>query len=242
MNINSYLVSVYPSSKRNDTYDRNARLNSEQNLISTVNRLTNVDAFVIDGLNIFNDSSEGNYYLTSGSCNIHGYYFTISGEENGSVVLNSQKAINITNLTQDEGAVIYFEIRTKQVDALSNKVKISFTELEGTDELVGGKPQYKGLDIISTKDLSKYTELMYGEEVEDGVRRYFLPIAERKNGEWIPATNRTLKYKAEDIKVNFVGESKAPIVGNTMATSYALETDLAHWLQANYIIDDGSLD
>ena len=40
-------IRVFPSSKRDDAYDRNARLNTEHNLISLVNRLTGSKSFVI---------------------------------------------------------------------------------------------------------------------------------------------------------------------------------------------------
>ena len=47
---NSNELKIFPTSKRNDRIDRNARLTSEQNLVSMLNRLTDQKSFVIDGL------------------------------------------------------------------------------------------------------------------------------------------------------------------------------------------------
>ena len=81
--ISSSDIKMYPTARRDDDFDRNARLNTEQNLVSIINRLTNIDSFVIQGLSIENGS------LTAGSCNIHGYVFNILNDLSITVSGNS---------------------------------------------------------------------------------------------------------------------------------------------------------
>lgn len=65
-------IKMYPSSLRDDTIDRNAKLNSEQNLISIINRLSDKDGFIVSGFDVVDNE------INPGICNIHGYYFEIT--------------------------------------------------------------------------------------------------------------------------------------------------------------------
>ena len=245
--IDSQNISVYPTYKRDDKYDRNARLNSEQNLISTVNRLTGTDAFVIDGLNINVDTSANKVYLTSGSCNIHGYYFTIqkvAQSDNGtsSYIKDSATAFPITSFNIDDniGKTLYFEIETQEVIANSNNSTVVFTELVGNDIMESGISKYSGINLVMAAEMGYENGAV--DEVT-GYHKYYLPIAKMvAKNVWEPAKNRTLKYTAEDVLVSFDNSADgAPIDGKTWDTAYAGETSLAYWLRANYIIDDGNL-
>lgn len=117
-------IKVYPSSKRSDFYDRNARLNSEQNLISTVNRLTGRTAFVIDGLTIENQR------LQSGSCNIHGYLFTFNFPTEG---------IEITEVGNSVNNYLFLHISTKRTTLYSSSTNIV---------------EYNELDIVDANNIS----------------------------------------------------------------------------------------
>ena len=111
--INSYNIKVYPSAKREDGCDRNAKLTTEQNLVNIINRLTSLDAFIINGLDI-TDNTKNNSGITisSGSCNIHGYYFNIT--EN----------INIEKNALDENQYVYFGIRLKTSNSFEELIAI----------------------------------------------------------------------------------------------------------------------
>ena len=111
--IKSTDIKVYPTSKRNDAYDRNARLSSEQNLISVVNRLTSKISFVIDGLTV------NNQVIQTGSCNIHGYLFTLT---------NTYNIGSIAHTTGND--YLMFEIKTKftQIESMSGS-KLTYEEL-----------------------------------------------------------------------------------------------------------------
>lgn len=73
-NIPSENIKVFPSVTRNDEKDRNARLNSEANIISLTNRLTGSQSYIINGLDLSEDGNE----ISAGRCCIYGYYFDIN--------------------------------------------------------------------------------------------------------------------------------------------------------------------
>ena len=124
MYIQSDNIKVFPTSKRDDAQDRNARLTSEQNLISIVNRLADKRSFIIgDGLKVKNNQ------ITPGACNINGYWFNI---------LNN---IDIRNLNATNNQFLCFKI-TLTKSTLSQS--LIFEELQNGD-LDG---EYKGLEIV----------------------------------------------------------------------------------------------
>ena len=114
-------IKVFPSNRRSDIFDRQARLTTEQNLINIVNRLTGNKSFVIEGLEVQDNK------INIGKCNINGYYFE----------LNSQ--ININNLTDLNNAE---EIGFQIILETSNK----FNELKGNDDI---NNLYSGLAIVA---------------------------------------------------------------------------------------------
>ncbi len=180
--IESNNIRVFPSSKRDDAYDRNARLSSEQNFINLVNRLTNIDSFVIEGLEP--SVTNSTLTITKGSCNIHGYLFS----------LLSDVEISLSNLgTQsDTNKYICLEITTN----VGSAANVEFTELSGIDS----EGVYQGLTIkIDNLDSVSNT--------------YKLPIAEYSNNSWQSITTKTLKYLVKDIKVNY-NESNYPTTFN----------------------------
>ena len=126
-------IRVFPSSKRDDAYDRNARLNTEHNLISLVNRLTGSKSFVIWGLDILSQDEE-TITFNEGSCNIYGYYFEF----------NSQNEIK----PNDDAEFIYLQITLKPFTVQTvNDIAIQINELEGTDT----SSEYSGVQLLSSK-------------------------------------------------------------------------------------------
>lgn len=128
--INSNNIKVFPSSRRSDDIDRNARLTTEQNLTSLISRLSGIKSYIINGLQIsvVNDKIA----INPGSCSINGYYFNI-------------KQIAQTNISADEVNQIYFKI---ELSTTTISTLYSFDELIGIDD---STDKYTGLEIVTSK-------------------------------------------------------------------------------------------
>lgn len=208
-------IKVFPTSRRSDEYDRNARINTEQNLISIVNRLTGQDSFVISGLTV---NSSGTY-ITQGMCNIHGYLFTI---ENTITLPDTGSSAT--------GDILYLRIGLTENIAGN----VTFVELNGVDQ---SNSQYSGLDILvfgaseplpSTGNLSGSGTL---------VSYYYLPIATFNGSAWSNYPLNTTKYTAENIAVQILAGSATNLSGDTNMT---LEQFFNTTLN-NIIVDDGKI-
>lgn len=222
MYISSNNIQVFPTSNRNDAYDRNARLTTEQNLTSIINRLTGTNSFVINGLDIIDN------FITKGSCNINGYLFDILDN------------IDISSITKN--GYIYFKISIKRTYLDNN---IYFDELYSLDkdnttvlDLDNGNPKFLGLDIIQSNNGNLITDS--SEDLPD-IINYYLKIAEYNNGWKNIYTDdnlksirfNTLKYKATDINISAQKQYNG--------TKYNNSQDLRTFLEYNYIIDDGEI-
>lgn len=224
MYISSNNIQVFPTSNRNDAYDRNARLTTEQNLTSIINRLTGTNSFVIYGLDIIDN------FITKGSCNINGYLFDILDN------------IDISSITKS--GYIYFKISVKRTHLDNN---IYFDELYSLDkdnttvlDLDNGNPKFLGLDIIQSNNGNLITDS--SEDLPD-IINYYLKIAEYNNG-WKnvyiddnlkSVRFNTLKYKATDINIS----AQKQYTGTNI--KYNNPQDLRTFLEYNYIIDDGEI-
>ena len=236
MELKSYQVSVFPASSRNDAYDRNARLTTEQNLVSIVNRLTGEKSFIISGLTV--DYSTGRAVLKSGSANIAGYLFSINSD------------IDISELPANETRnTLYFRIDIKRYavnmfgDAnVGSDIKLYVDELYSIDKtdavLDIGKDVtdtiFKGLELNSGKD-----DVLIDNE-EGDTFTYYLKIASLKSGKWesIVASGikgsslSTLRFKADSVSIS---------PSRFTDTYYNQKQDLRTFLEYNYIIDDGEI-
>lgn len=226
--INSYNIKVYPSAKREDGCDRNAKLTTEQNLVNIINRLTSLDAFIINGLNITdNTTNSSGITISSGSCNIHGYYFNISED------------INIdSNSLGDDNQYIYFGIGLKTSNSFEELIAIDDSNDSSLlDSGDGDDHVFKGLQILLDKD-----ELENYYDDTNKIFHFYLPIAKKNNGKWTSfisndnqnGKNRwtTQKFSANDILVK----------ANRLESAnefYHEKQDLMTWLQYNFVIDDG---
>lgn len=180
---NSSDIRIFPSSRRSDYFDRNARLNTEQNFVSIVNRLTSRDCFVIDGLTI----NAAGTHLLAGNCNMHGYLFKIqqekalpkdilaSGNESKYLCLVIKTAVE-TTVTADAGNVTHEELVV-----LDSKNMQSLTENFSFDEL-NTDGVFKGLGF-ALRDKTA-TDLMHELDNSGTMAMHFwyLPIAEVVDG------------------------------------------------------------
>ena len=128
MNLNSTALKVFPSSLRNDEFDRDARLNTEYNITNLINRLTARDAFIISGF----DKVESNS-LNGGQLNVLGYYF------------NVEQAIDLSSFNPGNNSILFFKITLKPMTATDQSIK--FLQLDGRDTSTGTNSKYTGLSI-----------------------------------------------------------------------------------------------
>lgn len=181
MNFESNKIQVFPTSKRSDAFDRNARLNSEQNLISIVNRLTSLDSFVIDGLAITDDTNN-NITLSAGTCNIHGYLFKL---------LESVSCGHIGHTTGKDYLCLVINTTATTV---GTTISTTFRELDGLDD-----------------EYDVYTGLTFSDDSGASESNKFkLKLAKWDGEKWVADPNRFLKYAIGDVKVNYSPVSGYP--------------------------------
>lgn len=265
---NSSSVKIYPSSKRSDAFDRNSRLFTEQNIISTVNRLTSRDSFIIDGLTIENafidnsavEKDPNRFIIKSGSCNIHGYLFNLDDLE-----------LNISEVNAKAGDWLYLAILIKKTIVTANNTKTAYEELSPIALNTSNNGYNISLDaeltLIDTQNnpndssSSKFKGIVlkFGEEDhvlkhvinEDSAEgktlvEYRLPIGVYNGESLISIANcdggsawNKAKFSVEDIYVK--AESLNQSEPKLSGANYSEPQDLLSWLQSNYIIDDGEI-
>ena len=98
-------IKVFPTSRRNNDFDRQARFNTESNLVNIINRLVKQPSFIIEGF----EYTAGK--MNPGKCNIGGYYFNFETP---------------TDLPSGAGNLIYFEISTETING--------YEEINGGDD------------------------------------------------------------------------------------------------------------
>lgn len=241
-------IKVYPSSKRVDYHDRNARLNSEQNLVSVVNRLTNRNSFVIDGLTIDPTGTT----LKSGSCNIHGYLFNLQFDNDISDIKGdfSNNSYLYLKIKTQENTINSPSMQTKYVELVSLDTQLIKDE-SGIDSIAGvldgstsANSTFTGIQLVTGPDYSNTNYCI--NDADDNIKEWYLPIA-KWDTTWknlisddsIEDSNtsrwNTLKVDADTIRI----AAKENTVSNKY---YAKQQNLSTWLQYNFIIDDGEID
>lgn len=125
--VQSNAIKVFPTTKRSDEVDRNARLMSEQNLISIVNRLTGLKSFIINIPPEITINASSITIPTNSEFNIGGYYFKFIQPQ-----------------------IITFDNNIKEIGLqITTATSGDFTELQGNDP-DGTKGNYSGLKIITS--------------------------------------------------------------------------------------------
>lgn len=236
-------IKIYPSSRRSDYYDRNSRLSSEQNLVSVVNRLTRKDGFVIKGFTVSEDGKK----IDPGSCNIHGYLFTISSE------------IDISSLEPSEDSYIYFSIKVDDIRVSIGNRTMSYPELVAFDanhaeysdasindaekNLLDNTTDTQFRGFVVTKGLKT---LKTTETSSDGMTTYRLPIAECVDGIWKTIisndnTNNKNRWNTQIIDAKDVMVEASTLDTKVVNSNYSEKQDILSWLENNFILDDGEI-
>ena len=105
-------VNVFPTVRRNDEIDRNARLNTERNIVGLSNIVSGGQSYILSGLNIDTNGR----ILSSGMCVINGYYFKI------------ESAIKLN----PNGNYLYFKIKVKSKASDLLNINISLYDSTNT--------------------------------------------------------------------------------------------------------------
>lgn len=145
-------VRMYPSSKRSDRYDRNARLTTERNLVNVINRLTSRDSFIIHGLSISTSEDKQTQILVAGDCNIHGYYFNLLNN----VTINNSGDDNLykkAELLEDDGWLYLKILVKKTLRNATDGTSIEYEELITEDTNSISK-----VDVANTSTLENVTD------------------------------------------------------------------------------------
>lgn len=184
--IESNNIKVFPATHRSDRYDRAARLTTEKNLTSIINRLTDIDSFIISGLTISNNS--GNIILSSGSCNIGGYYVEILS--NVKLTLNSNSK--------------YIYLRLLIGDSATDYSYLVGDDAEDPDPKHANRYVYNGVQVIDS-DQPK----------SDNPSEKYLLVAKSENSSWVSIPNNNLKFTANSIRIKETGTDLTGLKAST---------------------------
>lgn len=211
--IKSENINIYPASARSNSIDR---LNIEHNMINIVNRLTDIDSFIISGLDV--QISNNKIMIMPGACNIHGYYVSIKNENNDPYDTGIAAKAGIVQLKLTYNTTLILDTAAIQ--------------LSGTDD----SGEYTGLsiDVANTAnvDIAPTTN----------TNTWILPIAQiikKDNSYEIKKLNNILKLDTRSIKVSQDSQAQTQF----SAISKKAWTDLTSLndLLTNFMIDDGEL-
>lgn len=165
----SNAVKMYPSSLRDDTVDRNAKLNSEQNITSITNRFTNNKSFIITAPSI--TATESKVTIGAGEFNLNGYYFKTT----------SNIAVDITNTTDK----IYFYIKVSTSDVGN----IYLMPLETGADKIDYNGAFVGLNVSTNVPTAE----------SSGVTIYSLVVAQKINNVWSVPESSMFKFTSDVI-------------------------------------------
>ena len=157
--LDSNKIKVFPCGGRNINYDPLARLTTEQNLISIINRLVDMDSFIVTthASNQQMDNSIEEYIF-----NIDGYLFTVpngAGAKNIiETTLNAFGNNSSTNLTEGKSYYLLAHIRKDIYQGVNNDgVLMTYTQLSSIAEttpedykngILDADEKFNGLEFI----------------------------------------------------------------------------------------------
>lgn len=182
--IESNNIKVFPATHRSDRYDRAARLTTEKNLTSIINRLTDIDSFIISGLTV---NSSGTT-LSSGTCNIGGYYVEILSDVTLTIGSSSK----------------YIYLRLLIGDSTTDYSYLVGDDAEDPDPEHANRYVYNGVQVIDS-DQPK----------SDNPSEKYLLVAKSENGSWVSIPNNNLKFTANSIRIKETGTDLTGLKAST---------------------------
>lgn len=155
--LNSDQIKVFPCGGRNINYDPLARLTTEQNLISIINRLVDMDSFIVTthASNQEMDNSIEEYIF-----NIDGYLFTVpNGVGAKNIIETTLSAFTnsgSTNLIEGTPYYLLAHIRKETYQGVNaDNVTMTYTQLASTAETTPGID----IDSLVEVEIADPTEL-----------------------------------------------------------------------------------
>lgn len=237
-NFKSSDIKIYPAANRDDFL---GRLNLEYNITNLINRLTDEQSFIINGLGVIyghntdNDSDE--ITIKPGECNIGGYFIKL---------LNGYTQVYDDGIQSGKSYMVELRLQYSK-DKEINNIKIS--ELVGNDTSVTLNDEtinyYDGLsvEINELTDNSKLKPRIL--EGKDSNPYYVLPIA-LLNPSSDGADNQSnkvatqLNYKIR-YNLDFIEVTPQKINSSLSTTDSSSTTLFEDWLNKDFIIDDGEI-
>ena len=221
-------IKVYPTARRDDSLDRNARLNTEQNLTSIINRLTNIEAFVIKGLEVTDN------ILRTGSCNIHGYVFNIT------------KTQDLSDYKAERNKVLAFQIKTKLLNDVEELINFDTDASDLDSSSNANTSRFKGLQLVAVNN----TDPLVSTNTITNTTTYTLPLAKAiqsgSNWIWKEVINSFGQGVDDNIRPNMLTIDSSNIrisnPDNSFNTYATVDQDIASYLRFNLDIDDGEID
>lgn len=229
-NFKSSDIKIYPAANRDDFL---GRLNLEYNITSLINRLTDEQSFIIDGLGVIYGSNE--ITIKPGECNIGGYFIKLLNDYTQAYDVQSGNSY-----------VVELRLQYSKDKELGN-IKIS--ELVGDDKPVISNGEtinyYNGLSV-EISELTDDSDLK--PHPSGGVSDnpyYVLPIAllnpssDSADGQSNKAATQ-LNYKIR-YNLDFI-EVTPQKINSSLSTNDSKSTTLFEdWLNKDFIIDDGEI-
>ena len=135
--LDSNKIKVFPCGGRNINYDPLARLTTEQNLISIINRLVDMDSFIVT---THASNQEMNNSIEEYIFNIDGYLFTVPNGVGAKNIIETAlddyfTTNDITKLTEGTSYYLLAHIRKETYQGVTNdRVSMTYTQLSPTAE------------------------------------------------------------------------------------------------------------
>lgn len=229
-NFKSSDIKIYPAANRDDFL---GRLNLEYNITNLINRLTDEQSFIIDGLGVIYGSDE--ITIKPGECNIGGYFIKL---------LNDYT--QATGIQSGNSCVVELRLQYSKDKELGN-IKIS--ELVGNDTptISNGETinYYDGLSVEISEITDDSNLKPHISEGASGNPYYVLPIAllnpssDSANEQSYKAATQ-LNYKIR-YNLDFI-EVTPQKINSSLSTNDSKSTTLFEdWLNKDFIIDDGEI-
>jgi len=238
-NFKSSDIKIYPAANRDDFL---GRLNLEYNITNLINRLTDEQSFIINGLGVIygHNTVSGSDEVTIklGECNIGGYFIKL---------INNYTQVYTNGIQSGNSYIVELRLQYSK-DKEINNIKIS--ELVGNDTLTTLDDEtisyYDGLsvEISEITDNSNLSPRIL--EGEDGGNPYYvLPIAllnpssdstDSQSNKVATQLNYKIRYNLDFIEVT------PQKINSSLSTNDSSSTVLFEdWLNKDFIIDDGEI-
>lgn len=229
-NFKSSDIKIYPAANRDDFL---GRLNLEYNITNLINRLTDEQSFIIDGLGVIYGSDE--ITIKPGECNIGGYFIKLLNDYTQAAGIQSGNSY-----------VVELRLQYSKDKELGN-IKIS--ELVGNDTptISNGETinYYDGLSVEISEITDDSNLKPHISEGASGNPYYVLPIAllnpssdstDKQSYKVATQLNYKIRYNLDFIEVT------PQKINSSLSTNDSKSTTLFEdWLNKDFIIDDGEI-